>query len=121
MKKYFLIMLVVILGLSFTGFVTAADDEIVMMDNGEKVVSELEELAYVFRSKPNEALLEKAQEFCENLDEPFASSDFDGLDLYSINTKGANGSVVNWDVKKVGEVLTCSYSLGGGLTKPISN
>jgi hypothetical protein len=117
MKKYFLVMLVVIVGLSLTGFVVAADDEIAMMDNGEEVVSNFEELAYVFRSKPNEALLEKAQEFCENLDEPFASSDFDGLDLYSINTKGADGSVVNWAVKKVGEVLTCSYPVGGGLNR----
>ena len=114
MKKYFLIMLVVVVGLSLAGFVTAANDEIAMMDNGEEVVSTFEELAYVFRAKPNEALLEKAQEFCETA--PFEPDDEDveGLDLYSINTKGADGSVVNWAVKKVGEVLTCSTGLGDG-------
>jgi hypothetical protein len=121
MKKHFLIMLVVIVGLSLTGVVSAADkdaikaqvDEIAMMDNGEEVVSTFEELAYVFRSKPNEALLPKAEEFCETA--PFETELFNGLDFYSITTKGRDGSVVNWARTKVGEALACVTTVGPDL------
>ena len=100
MKKYFIVIVAMIIGLSFTGFVSADD------------VSTYEELAYVLRTKTNEALWEEAQEFCQNA--PFEVTDAHGNDFYSINTRGTDGAVVNWMVKKVGEGLTCSRTNDDG-------
>ena len=98
MKKYFLIMLVVIVGLSLTNFVSAADKD-------EKVVSTYEEVAIVFRSIPNAELSPEAETFCGFFGDGWVGG---GVDLYSINTKGKDGSVVNWKVKKIGEALACT-------------
>lgn len=102
MKKYFRIMLVLIVGLSLTNFVSAAD-------KGEKVVSTYEEIAIVFRSIPNAALLPEAETFCGSIGKDWGGG---GVDLYSINTKGKDGSVVNWKVKKIGEALACTQPTG---------
>jgi len=103
MKKYFLIMLVVIVGFLLTGVVSAAG-------KGKKVLSTYEEVAYVFRSIPNAALAPEAETFCGLLGDGWGGG---GVDLYSINTKGKDGTVVNWKVKKIGEALACTSSIPG--------
>lgn len=112
MKKYFLFMLVVIVGLSFTDVVFAEDHDATKKKGG-KVVSTYEDLAYIFKSYPNEALFQKAEDFCAKAYEegllwfepdPFFTI---GQNWYAMETKGGDGSVVNWGTKYLAEELSC--------------
>ena len=113
MKKYFLIMLVVIVGLSLTGVVSAWDDH-PMKGKWKKNVSKFKQIAYVLKARPNDKLDQEAEEFCEE-EAPFAHTGSGGQSYYSIYTKWWNGSVVKWAVKKVGEGFSCSGPIPDGL------
>ena len=92
MKKYFLIILVVIVGVSLTSFVSA---------------EEFEEIGIVARSKPDESLFEKALEYCQYFG--FTNpEEVGGLSWYAINTKKRDASIVNWEQKKIAEQLSCN-------------